>query len=169
MTPPDDWTDRDFVPRDGPPPAPEADARERYEQLLRGIRYLLRARADSFTWIAETLVSVGLPAGPVGQLVEAVVQSLQGCMLAPDAYPQLAVPAAAFAALGLPPPGKNFDRQLYTPGATTSEPNPEFGFAKPADATQSKLEHDARPTSAILVVLLVALALAVIFTLSVAF
>src|SRR5262245_50813942 len=169
MPPPEDWTDRDFVPLDPPPATPEADARERYEQLLRGIRYLLRARSDSFTWIEETLISVGMPAEPVGQLVEAVIRSIHGQILPPDAFPQLEVPPAAFPALGLPSPGKDFDRRLFTPGAGAhSEPNPEFGFAKPADAAQAKLEHDARPSNVTLVVLLVALALAVIFTISVA-
>jgi hypothetical protein len=123
----DDWTDDDFIERTRVVEASTPEAR--YEFLLRIIRYYL-SRGASFTQIEEELVAAGLPPGPVEQIVELVIQDLQGRRRPLGAYPWVDVTPAVIAAMG-------FDvRDLSgaPPDKTEPDPLPALSFANPTDA-----------------------------------
>ena len=107
------------------------DPQARYEYLLRVIRYWL-ARKMSFTEIEEALVAVGIAPKPAEQIVELVIQDLQGRVRAPGEFPDVDVPLAAIEALG-------FDARARP--AWSEEPTddaaPAMEFADPAHATRA--------------------------------
>lgn len=128
--PADDWSDDDFVPVERPS---ELDARARYEYLLQIIRYWL-ARRMSFTEIEDTLAAAGVAPAHAEQIVELVIQDLQGRKRAPGAFPDVDIPPAAIEALG-------FSTRVPTgePAAESEPVSPELAFTSPSDTTATAM------------------------------
>ena len=145
MSPPDEWTDADFVPREPgtAEESPEQAERERMEWCRREIRSRLGA-GESQAQVIGWLVEVGCDPGVAARLV---------------AWAQTAAP--------LQPPGGGVIcvEERYESGEVNTDPvasararlaarkraaaipdapAPEFEFAQPADSAQSRLTHQSR-------------------------
>lgn len=139
------------------------DPHARYEYLLRIIRYWL-ARKMSFTEIEEALVAAGIAPKPAEQIVELVIQDLQGRVRAPGEFPDVDVPLTAIEALG-------FDARARAAWseAPTSEPLPEMAFADPTRATRAAVSRARGASRTFAVGALVFVVLCVAFVLLLVF
>ncbi|AWM42006.1 hypothetical protein GobsT_68530 [Gemmata obscuriglobus] len=111
------------------PPPHQLEPHERYELLLRAVRYLL-TRHISFTQIEAALVAGGVPSEVAEQLVELVVQNLQGLSPAADAFDAVEVPPVALAALGFVPDMNAIPPESLLAVAQGVAPAPDFAFVK---------------------------------------
>lgn len=102
--------------------------RDRYELLLRAVRYLL-ARHVSFTQIEDALVAGGIAPDKAERLVELVIQDIQGGQPALDRFEALDVPPEAFDALGFAVDLRSVAPNSLLGVALGRAPAPEFAFA----------------------------------------
>lgn len=151
-----DPTDSDFV---SPDRILLVDAQSRYEFLLRVIRHLL-ARGVSFTSIEESLVAAGIAPDSAEQIVELVLQDVQGRTRSPGGFPHADVTPAVLEALGFPVTGTGVqlpaDVPLEAVGAGAVQ---ELAFAQPTDAVAARVASasSAHQTFVVGVLVLVAL------------
>lgn len=135
----DEWSDADFF---APDSAAALAPHERYELMLRAIRFLL-ARGVSFTSLEEVLAGGGVAPNAAERVVELVAQELNGRVHPPGTYPPFEVPGAALEALG-------FEVRERAPNAPTNRPNephPEFDVGAPgtvATATEERVRVSER-------------------------
>jgi len=111
------------------------DPRERYELLLRAIRFLL-ARRVSFTSIEEVLTGGGIAPALAERVVELVIQELTGRVHVPGTYPEFEVPVAALVALGA-------EVREHTAVVRRDEPRPDLDFGA-SDAVATAAEERMR-------------------------
>lgn len=119
-------------PEDDVPLLPQLGFRsshERSEFLLRVVRFML-ARHISFTQIEEALVAGGVPPKTADQLVELVIQNLEGRRPTLDALAAIDVPTDALTALGLARDANLIPPESLLAAALGIAPAPEFAFVK---------------------------------------